>query len=264
MLDVYILTLFPDMFLPAINTSIIKRAQKKGFIKIHLVNIRCFATDIHKTVDDYPYGGGPGMVLKPEPVFKALDWIKDQLNREPFVVLLTPQGRTLTSNIAKRLAGASDLVLIAGHYEGFDERIRYLADMEISIGDYVLTGGELAAMVVLDASVRFIPEVLGDSKSASQDSFYDGLLEGPHYTRPSVYRGYKVPDVLLTGRHDDIWEWRRKEAIKRTLQRRPELLKSASLTFEDRCFLEQVNNDVEDNISCSEARGDIYGHNSGD
>ncbi|HHX09871.1 MAG TPA: tRNA (guanosine(37)-N1)-methyltransferase TrmD [Firmicutes bacterium] len=256
-MNVYILTLFPGMFSPVVNTSIIKRAQEQGLVRIKTVDVRGFAQDAHKTVDDYLYGGGPGMVLKPEPVFEAVDWVKQELGRQPFVVLLTPQGQTLTAGLARELAHKPDLVLISGHYEGFDERIRCLADIEVSIGDYVLTGGELAAMVVLDASIRFVPGVLGDSDSALQDSFSDGLLEGPQYTRPAEYRGLKVPDILLTGRHEDITRWRRKEAIRRTLRRRPELLKVADLTFEDRCLLEQVINEEKAN----EARGDNRGRN---
>jgi len=256
-LNVYILTLFPEMFSPVVNTSIVKRAQEQDLVRITTVDLRDFAHDAHKTVDDYPYGGGPGMVLKPEPVFEAVDWVRQDLGREPFVVLLTPQGQTLSSGLAKELAQEPDLVLIAGHYEGFDERIRCLAHMELSIGDYVLTGGELAAMVVLDASIRFIPGVLGDSESALQDSFSDGLLEGPQYTRPAEYRGLKVPEILLTGRHQDISRWRRKESIRRTLLRRPDLLKVADLTFEDRCLLEQVINEEKAN----KARGDNRGCN---
>jgi tRNA (guanine37-N1)-methyltransferase len=253
---VYILTLFPGMFPPVFNTSIIKRAQEQDLVRIRTVDIRGFAKDAHKTVDDYPYGGGPGMVLKPEPVYEAVDWIKQELGREPFVVLLTPQGRRFSAGLARQLAQKPDLVLIAGHYEGFDERIRCLAHMEVSVGDYVLTGGELAAMVVLDASIRFVPGVLGDKESALQDSFSDGLLEGPQYTRPAEFRGMKVPEILLAGRHEDISRWRRKEAIRRTLKRRPDLLETACLTFEDRCLLEQVI----DEEKASEARGDNCGH----
>jgi tRNA (guanine37-N1)-methyltransferase len=253
---VYILTLFPGMFPPVVNASIIKRAQEQDLVRIRTVDLRDFARGAHKTVDDYPYGGGPGMVLKPEPVFEAVDWVRQDLGRNPFVALLTPQGQSFNADLAKELAEKADLVLIAGHYEGFDERIRCLAHMEVSIGDYVLTGGELAAMVVLDASIRFVPGVLGDKDSALQDSFSDGLLEGPQYTRPAEYRGLKVPEILLTGRHEDISRWRRKEAIRRTLKRRPELLETACLTFEDRCLLEQVINEEKAN----EARGDNCGH----
>lgn len=237
---VYILTLFPEMFPCVLNASILKRAQDQGALKVDLVNIRDFAVDAHGTVDDYPYGGGPGMVMKPEPVFESLDWIRGQIEDEPYVVLLSPQGYTFDSAWAKEIAQKENVVLIAGHYEGFDERIRILVDTELSIGDYVLTGGELAAMVVLDASVRFVPGVLGDEDSAWEDSFSHGLLEGPQYTRPRVYRDMSVPEVLLSGNHDAIMRWRRKEALRRTKERRPELLEKARLTYEDRRLLEEI------------------------
>lgn len=237
----YILTLFPEMFAGVLNSSIMKRAQEQGLLEVHLVNIREFAEDRHGTVDDYPYGGGPGMVMKPEPVYEAIEWIREQMDAEPYVVLLSPQGRRFASTCAREIAEKEAIILIAGHYEGFDERIRRLADVEISIGDYVLTGGELAAMVVLDAASRFIPGVLGDETSALADSFSDGLLEGPQYTRPSTYRGLSVPEVLLSGNHEAVHRWRRKESLRRTAQRRPELLRSARLTFEDRRDLEEIN-----------------------
>ncbi len=237
---VYILTLFPEMFSSVLQTSILKRAIEQGLLTVGLVNTRDFAKDAHKTVDDYPYGGGPGMVMKPEPVYEAVNWVKQDLRKEPYVVLLSPQGRIFTSSLAAEIAGKEDVVLIAGHYEGFDERIRHLADLEVSIGDYVLTGGELAAMVVLDGSARFIPGVLGHEESASQDSFSDGLLEGPQYTRPPEYKGMKVPEVLFSGHHEAIMRWRRKEAIRRTLERRPELFGKACLTYEDRLLLKEI------------------------
>ncbi|MGI6627509.1 MAG: tRNA (guanosine(37)-N1)-methyltransferase TrmD [Bacillota bacterium] len=237
---VYILTLFPEMFSSVLGTSILNRAREQGFVTVNLVDIRRFAHDAHKTVDDYPYGGGPGMVMKPEPVYEAVEWVKQKVEREPFVVLLSPQGQKFDASLAKQISVKQDVVLVAGHYEGFDERIRCLAHLEVSIGDYVLTGGELAAMVVLDASARFIPGVLGDQESASQDSFSHGLLEGPQYTRPYEYGGLKVPEILLSGHHEAILTWRRKESIRRTLKRRPELLMRACLTYEDRCFLEEI------------------------
>lgn len=239
-MKVYILTLFPEMFRPVLESSILKRARERGLIAVTLVNIRDFAHDAHKTVDDYPYGGGPGMVMKPEPVYEAVEWVEKDLGRKPYVILLTPQGEKFTGAVARRLACLRDMTLVAGHYEGFDERIRYLADAEMSIGDYVLTGGELPAMVVLDAVSRFIPGVLGDEESAMEDSFSDGLLEGPQYTRPPEYRGMRVPDVLLTGDHRAVERWRRKASLRRTLERRPDLLKEACLTYEDRRLLEEV------------------------
>jgi tRNA (guanine37-N1)-methyltransferase len=259
-LRVYILTLFPEMFSSVLETSILKRAQDQGLLTVNLVNPRDFARDAHRTVDDYPYGGGPGMVMKPEPVYEAVSWVKQDLGKEPCVILLSPQGRTFTTSLAAEIAGKEDVVLIAGHYEGFDERIRYLADVEVSIGDYVLTGGELAAMAVLDASARFIPGVLGHEESANQDSFSDGLLEGPQYTRPPEYRGMKVPDVLFSGHHEAVMRWRRKEGIRRTLERRPELLRKACLTYEDRLLLKEIIGEDSKGKRCTEARSDIREH----
>ncbi|MGI6643833.1 MAG: tRNA (guanosine(37)-N1)-methyltransferase TrmD [Bacillota bacterium] len=237
---VFILTLFPEMFTSVLNASILKRACEDGHLEITMVNPRVFASDPHKTVDDYPYGGGPGMVLKPEPIYEAVEWVESSLGEKPYVVLLTPQGQRFTSTMAMDLAGRNNLTLVAGHYEGFDERIRKLADRQISIGDYVLTGGEIAAMVVLDAVARFVPGVLGDNRSAQDDSFSSGLLEGPQYTRPPEYRGMKVPQVLLEGDFAAIVRWRRKESLRRTFRLRRDLLDSACLTFEDRCLLEEV------------------------
>ncbi|HHW27420.1 MAG TPA: tRNA (guanosine(37)-N1)-methyltransferase TrmD [Firmicutes bacterium] len=239
-MKVYVLTLFPEMFRSVLGSSILKRAQDEGFLEVVLVNIRDFAHDAHRTVDDYPYGGGPGMVMKPEPVYEAVEWVAQDLGRKPYVVLMTPQGMRFNAKMAESLARADGLTLVAGHYEGFDERIRFLADMEISIGDFVLTGGEIPAMAVLDAVSRFIPGVLGHTDSAGNDSFSDGLLEGPQYTRPPEYRGMKVPDVLQSGDYGRIRRWQRKEALRRTYLRRPDLLADACLTFEDRCFLQEI------------------------
>ncbi|MGE5578786.1 MAG: tRNA (guanosine(37)-N1)-methyltransferase TrmD [Bacillota bacterium] len=236
----YVVTLFPGMFAGVLGSSILKRAQAEGLVAVELVDPRDFATDAHHTVDDYPYGGGPGMVLKPEPVYAALDWVKERACREPFVVLLSPQGKTFDSGLAKELARREEVCLVAGHYEGFDERIRAAADLELSIGDFVLTGGEIAAMAVMDAVSRFLPGVLGDDASAHRDSFSDGLLEGPQYTRPSVFRDMPVPQALLVGDHASVYRWRRKEALRRTYRRRPDLLRSATLTFEDRLALREV------------------------
>lgn len=236
----YVVTLFPEMFSGVLGSSIMKRAQTAGIVSVELVDPRDFTTDAHRTVDDYPYGGGPGMVLKPEPVYAALDWVKEKAGRDPFVVLLSPQGKMFDSALAQDLARREDVCLVAGHYEGFDERIRAAADLELSIGDFVLTGGEIAAMAVMDAVSRFLPGVLGDDASAHTDSFSDGLLEGPQYTRPPVFRDMPVPEALLNGDHASVYRWRRKEALRRTYRRRPDLLRSATLTFEDRLALQEV------------------------
>lgn len=243
--NVYILTLFPQMFSGVLGASILGRAIERGIIRVKLVDIRDFTHDAHKTADDYPYGGGPGMVMKPEPVYEAVDAVKEEIagsgsQERPCVCLMTPQGELFCDRMARELAGFSNLVLICGHYEGFDERVRYLADREISIGDYVLTGGEIPAMVVLDAVARHVPGVLGSEESTKTESFSDGLLEGPQYTRPPEYRGLKVPEILLSGDHEKIRRWRRKQALKRTLERRPDLLDKAVLTPEDRELLLEI------------------------
>lgn len=239
-MKVHILTLFPEMFRRVLGSSILKRAQDQGFMQFSLVDVRNFAHDPHKTVDDYPYGGGPGMVMKVEPLYEALQWVEADLGKRPYVALMTPQGARFTAASARRLAALPDICLVAGHYEGFDERVREMASEEISIGDFVLTGGEIPAMAVVDAVSRFIPGVLGDEDSAGADSFSDGLLEGPQYTRPPQFMGKRVPEVLLKGDHSAVRSWRRKEALRRTLLRRPELLETALLTFEDRRFLEDL------------------------
>ena len=236
-----ILTLFPKMFEGFLNTSILKRARKKGLIETRVVNFRDFATDKHRVVDDTPYGGGDGMVLKPEPIFRAVESLLAEGSTSAEVILLSPQGETYTQQKAKELATASHLILICGHYAGFDERIRqHLATREISIGDYILTGGELPAMVLVDSISRHIPGVLGNQISSEQDSFANGLLEYPQYTRPAEYRGFRVPDVLLSGNHQRIAEWRRRESLRRTWQRRPDLFQYAVLSEEDRQYLEQL------------------------
>jgi tRNA (guanine37-N1)-methyltransferase len=236
-----VLTLFPEMFTGFLNSSIIKKAQEKGIIETRLINFRDFATDKHKTVDDTPYGGGGGMVLKPQPIFDAVDYLLRDVTDRPPIILLSPQGEPYTQRKAEQLAKHSHLILICGHYEGFDERIRQnLATDEISIGDYVLTGGELPAMVIIDSVSRLVPGVLGNEHSAVEDSFSSGLLEYPQYTRPAEYRGWKVPEVLLSGNHQKIAEWRRQEALRRTWERRPDLLDTAPLTEEDRAFLRKL------------------------
>lgn len=233
-----VLTIFPDMFAP-FKESIIKRAQESGVIEIKIVNFRDYALSKHKNVDDVPYGGGSGMVLKPEPVFRAFRALENSGGKRR-TVLLSPQGKLFKQKTAYELAGYDEIVLICGHYEGFDERIRSLADEEISIGDYVLTGGELAAMVIIDAVARNIPGVLGKAVSAEQDSHTRGVLEYPQYTRPPEYEGMKVPDILLTGHHALIEKWRRKESLRRTFLRRPDLFTQVELFPEDYVLLEEL------------------------
>jgi tRNA (guanine37-N1)-methyltransferase len=236
-----ILCLFPEMFDSPLNHSIIKRAREAGLVNIVIHNIRDYAHDKHRTVDDYPYGGGPGMVLKPEPVFEAAETVKQQTGvSEMPIVLLTPQGRLFSQSVAQELALHPYLMLICGHYEGLDERVcEYLATDEISIGDYVLSGGELAALVVVDAVVRLIPGVLGSEDSATSDSHSNGLLEYPQYTRPQVYRGWSVPSVLLSGNHREVAQWRRRQAILRTAARRPDLLNKANLSDEEKKWISE-------------------------
>lgn len=238
-----IFSLFPSMFDGVFHESILKRGQEAGLIDIALHDIRAHTTDKHHVCDDTPYGGGGGMVLKPEPIFRAVESVLDAAAGEEEqpkwpIILLTPQGRLFTQEMAIELAQHERLVLICGRYEGVDERVRlHLVTDEISIGDYVLTGGELAAMVIVDAVVRQIPGVLGARWAAEEDSHATGLLEGPHYTRPAVFREWPVPEILLSGDHARIERWRRQEALRRTWQRRPDLLRTAPLSDEDRAFL---------------------------
>ncbi len=227
-----IFTLFPEMFQGPFNFSILKRAIDHGLVSMNIHNIRDYTHDKHHTVDDYAYGGGAGMILKPEPIFEAVESIKSNIKPEigelP-VILLTPQGRLFSQQIARELSAYSHLILICGRYEGVDERVReHLVTDEISIGDYVLSGGELAAMVVVDTVVRLLPGVLGSEASLMEDSHVDGLLEYPQYTRPVEYRGWSVPEVLLSGNHAQIAKWRREQSIQRTSERRPELLDKAN------------------------------------
>lgn len=242
MMKIDILTLFPEMFAGPFSSSILKRAQESGLIKINLVNIRDFSTNKHHTVDDTPYGGGAGMVMAPEAIFGAVGDVAKKSEGAPArVVLMCPQGRPFSQAIARDLARERNLVLICGHYEGVDERVREsLVTDEISIGDYVLTGGELPAMVVVDAVTRLIPGVLGESASVEEESFNAGLLEYPQYTRPREYRGQAVPEVLLSGHHEEIRKWRRKQSLLRTLERRPELLDKVELTGEDKEILKKI------------------------
>jgi len=236
-MHVDILTLFPEMFRGPLTESILKRAQEMGALSVALHNIRNYATDRHRTTDDAPYGGGGGMIMKVEPIVAAAEDIIPRGSSSP-MILLSAQGRVFNQQIAAELAQHERIALLCGHYEGIDERaIELVVTDEISIGDYVLTGGELAAMVVLDAVVRLLPGVLGDPDAPGKDSHATGLLEGPHYTRPPEFRGLRVPDILLSGHEANIARWRRKESLRRTWQRRPDLLLTAPLSEADRATL---------------------------
>jgi tRNA (guanine37-N1)-methyltransferase len=253
-----IFTLFPEIFTPYLDTSILQRARQRGLIEVHLHNIRDWTSDRHHITDDEPYGGGGGMVMKPEPIFRAIETVLGTPPACP-VILLTPQGRLFTQAVAFELAapaqqavdtntigetGQAQLALLCGRYEGIDERVReHLVTDELSIGDYVITGGELAALIVIDAVTRLIPGALGDPDGAMDDSHASGLLEYPHYTRPPEFRGLRVPEVLLSGDHGRIARWRRQQALLRTHQRRPDLLAKAALTQDDIKFLAQFEDD---------------------
>jgi len=236
-----VFTLLPDVMQAYLHASILGKAQQAGLIYVKLHNIRDFTTDRHRTTDDEPYGGGGGMVMKPEPLFTAVESVLgEDLNRIP-VVLLTPQGRVFNQGVARELAQHTRLALICGRYEGVDERVRrHLATDEISIGDYVLTGGELPALIIIDAVARLYPGVLSDAQAAKKDSHASGLLEHPHYTRPASFRGWKVPEVLLSGDHARIEAWRREQSLRRTLHRRPDMLEHAELDEADRNILDQL------------------------
>jgi tRNA (guanine37-N1)-methyltransferase len=237
-----ILTLFPQMFDGLMNCSIIARARERGLVDIRLHDIRAHTHDKHRVVDDYPYGGGAGMVLKPEPIFEAVEAIKVELAlSEVPIILLSPQGRLFNQVIAKDLAGYEHIILICGHYEGVDERVaEHLTTDEISIGDYLLSGGEIAAMAVTDCVVRLLPGVLGSEASLAEESHVEGLLEYPQYTRPETYRGWAAPSVLLSGDHGDVARWRRQQSLLRTAKRRPDLLDKAVLSTEDRKLLRET------------------------
>ena len=241
-MNIHVLSLFPDMFTGVFGSSILKKAQEKGAVSLAVSDIREFSQNKHKQVDDYPYGGGAGMVLKPEPMFQAVEKITE--GRKPRIILMCPQGERFTQKKAEELAKEEDLVFLCGHYEGYDERIRqYLVTDEISIGDFVLTGGELPAMTVIDAVVRLLPGVLGQADSHIHDSFSTGLLEHPHYTRPADFRGMKVPDVLLSGNHANIEKWREQQSLKRTYERRADLLEQIELTPTQIAFIESLKNE---------------------
>jgi tRNA (guanine37-N1)-methyltransferase len=247
MMKIDVLTLFPEMFSGVFGQSMLQKAAEKSAVHYNVVNFREYADNKHNTVDDYPYGGGAGMVLKAQPIFDAVAALKENSDSENTrVILLCPQGERYDQRKAEELAGAKHLIFICGHYEGYDERIReHIVTDEISIGDYVLTGGELGAMVVIDSVVRLLPEVLGNVESHRLDSFSTGLLEHPHYTRPSDFRGMMVPEVLISGNHKLIEEWRNKEALKRTLLRRPDLLEKIELTTEQEKWLKEVKKEYE-------------------
>lgn len=238
-----ILTLFPEMFEGPFSESVLKQACEKGLLSIGLSNIRDFARDKHKTADDYQYGGGSGMVMKPEPIFAAFEHVRASGAGEeaPAVILPSARGRLFDQGLASEFAGKRWLILVCGHYKGVDERVATLASHEVSIGDYVLTGGELAAMVIVDAVARLIPGVLGDIGSAETDSFFTGILGPPTYTRPEEWRGMGVPEVLTSGNHEKIRRWRRREALKATIERRPDLLEKAELSDEDRELIEEIH-----------------------
>ncbi len=239
-----IVTIFPEAFTP-LGLSIIGRARERGLLAVHVHDLRDFTSDRHRQVDDTPYGGGPGMVMQPEPFFAAIDAIRRETTSDPRILLPSPQGRTLTQALVKELSLIPHLAILCGHYEGIDERVREgLGAEEISVGDYVLSGGELPAMVIVDALARLLPGVVGDEQSVEAESFSESLLDYPHYTRPPEVRGLRVPEVLLSGHHEAIRRWRRKEQLRRTRERRPDLLRQAALSEEDRRLLEDV--DVEE------------------
>lgn len=242
-----ILTLFPRMFVGPFEESIIRRAIEGGYVHLNIYNIRDYTHDRHNTVDDYTYGGGSGMVLKPEPIFEAAELIASNQpyeGKSPRIILLTPQGRLFSQKIAAELAKEDNLVIICGHYEGVDERISvYLANDEISIGDYVLTGGEIPATVVLDATIRLIPGVLGAETSTEDESHSHNLLEYPQYTRPPSFRGWQVPEILLSGNHAAISQWRREQSLKRTWMRRPDLINRGQMSQEDQVVIDNLNQD---------------------
>lgn len=235
-----VVTIFPAVIEQAVAAGIVGRAIDRGTLAFAVHDLRAFTTDRHRVVDDVPYGGGPGMVLKPEPIWRAVDAVENDGGAKPLVVLTSPQGTPFSQAVAERLAAAPRLLILCGRYEGVDERVRARVHEEISIGDYVLSGGELAALVIVDAVARLVPGVVGDEQSVAEDSFNRGLLDFPHYTRPADWNGDKVPEVLLSGNHAAIRRWRKREALARTLARRPDLLAGASLDEEERELLREV------------------------
>ncbi len=245
-----IITIFPDMFLGPLSQSILGRAQKEKIIEVHVHNLRDFTKDPHRTVDDYPYGGGAGMVFKVEPLYRAIRYVKRLIDTPVKIISMSPQGKIFNQDKAKELAKNDRIIIVCGHYEGIDERIYELFPIEeISIGDYILTGGELPAMIVVDAVSRMIPKVVGNEESLGFESFERGLLDYPHYTRPREFKGIKVPEVLLSGNHKRITAWRKRQAIIRTLVRRPELLKMANLSEDEKAILRDIEKRLGEEVS---------------
>lgn len=241
-MNFHVLTLFPDMIRDGFQTSITGRAMEKGLLTMEAVNIRDFSVNKHNRVDDYPYGGGAGMVMQAEPVYLAYRSVADRLEKKPRVLYMTPQGRVFNQRMAEELAEEEDLIFLCGHYEGIDERVlEEIVTDEVSIGDYVLTGGELPALVMMDAVSRLLDGVLHNDESAEFDSFHDNLLEYPQYSRPEEWRGKKVPPILLSGHHVNVEKWRREQSLLRTKERRPDLLENAELTKEDKKFLAKLD-----------------------
>lgn len=240
-MNFHVMTLFPEMIEQGLSTSILGRAAAKGLINFEAVNIRDYTLERHGKVDDYPYGGGAGMVMQAEPIYRAYEALRDRIGRKPRLIYLTPQGRTFNQKIAEELSNEEDLVFLCGHYEGVDERVlEMIATDYLSAGDYVLTGGELPAMMMIDCISRLVPGVLNNDVSAEFESFHDNLLEYPQYSRPEEFMGRKVPEILLSGHHANIEKWRREQSIIRTLERRPELLEDAALSKKEKIFLEKL------------------------
>ena len=238
-----VLTLFPDILTAYLNESILKRARENKLLDVRLVNIRDFTSDVHRTVDDYPFGGGAGMVFKPEPIFRAMDHLNED-GESRKVILLSPQGSTFNQKKAESFSRETRrLTFICGRYEGIDERVKNLVDEEVSIGDYVMTGGELAALVIIDAVTRLIPGAVGDEQSVVDESFSSGLLEYPQYTRPREFRGMNVPDVLLSGNHEEIRQWRRKQSLRTTMKVRPDMLDQMDLDESDKKMIDDISSE---------------------
>ena len=240
-MNFHVLTLFPEMIMNGLETSILGRAAAKGIVSFEAVNIRDYTLERHGKVDDYPYGGGAGMVMQAEPIYRAYEALVEKIGKKPRVIYMTPQGKTFNQNIAEDLAKEEDLVFLCGHYEGVDERVlEMIATDYLSAGDYVLTGGELPAMMMIDCISRLVPGVLNNNVSAEFETFHDNLLEYPQYSRPEVFMGKKVPDILLSGHHANVEKWRREQSIIRTLKNRPELLEDAVLSKKEQKFLDEL------------------------